>query len=141
MPNWNTSNLFNQMRDGFSGFLQKAAVLPSSNSEDVYAVKVAIVGFIRFSPLSEWGYDQFSFIRRCLDSDLSDLDWFEEDAEAIRLFSCLCLGSLLGKYAAAEIDDAGFLIGEAHLADYNTLSDEAIGAQWRQYMGESGENL
>ena len=141
MTNWDTFGLFNRMRDGFAGFLQDAAILSSDNSEDVYPVKVAIVGFIQFSPLSEWGHDQFLVIRGRLDGDLLDLSWFEEDAEAIRVFSCLCLGALLGKYAASEIDDAGFMLGDAHLAGYNTLQNDAISEQWRTVWGEEHGQL
>ena len=133
MKEWDTWGLFQMLLDDFLRLLQQAESLHSDNTEDTLAVRTAIVGFQRFRPLEEWGYEQFQIIRGRLDGDLSSLEWFEDGAEAIRLFSCLCLGAMLGKYAHGEIDDAGFLLGDAHLAGFNVTQDEAICRQWHVF--------
>lgn len=131
MINWDAFGLFQSLLDDFLPCLQEAKVLQSENLEDVYPIKLGIVGFSRHRPLEDWNYEQFQAIRSRLDGDLSGLDWFEDGAEAIRLFSCLCLGAMLGKYAAGEIDDVGFLLGDAHLAGFNVLNDASICEQRR----------
>ena len=133
MKDWDAWDLFQMLLDDFLRLLQQAERLHSGNAEDTFEVRTAIVGFQRFRPLEEWGYGQFQVIRGHLDGDLSKLEWFEDDAEAVRLFSCLCLGAMLGKYASSEIDDAGFLLGDAHLAGFNVEHDEAICQQWQLF--------
>ncbi len=127
---WDTFNLFQTLLDDFPQCMQEAETLQSGNLEDVYPVKLSIVGFSRYRLVEDWQYEQYQAIRSRLDGDLAGLEWFEEGAEAIRLFSCLCLGALLGKLAAGEIDDAGFMLGDAHLAGFNVLNDEQICERW-----------
>ncbi len=131
MISWDTFSLFESLLDEFPLCLQEAKALQSENLEDVYPIKLSIVGFSRYRPVEDWQYEQYQAIRSRLDGDLAELEWFEEDAEAIRLFSCLCLGAMLGKLAAGEIDDVGFMLGDAHLAGFNASEDEAICKGWR----------
>lgn len=130
---WDTWGLFQTLLDEFLRSLQQAEVLHSDNPEDTFEVRVAITGFQRFMPLEEWRHEHYRFIREHLDGDLSRLQWFEECAEAVRLFSCLCLGAMLGKHASAEIDDAGLLLGDMHLAGFNTMQDSEICQSWSRY--------
>jgi len=130
---WDAWGLFQTLLDDFLRLLQQAERLHSDNIGDTLEVRAAIVGFQRFRPLEEWGHAQFQVIRGRLDGDLSSLGWFGDDAEAIRLFSCLCLGAMLGRHAHGEIDDAGFLLGDAHLAGFNVTQDEAICRQWHVF--------
>ena len=37
------------------------------------------------------------------------------------MFVCLALGALLGKHAAGDIDDLGFMLGDAHLPAFLAL--------------------
>ena len=133
MSDWDTWGLFQTLLDGFTHHLQDAQALHSDNIEDTVEVRAAIIGFLQFRPMEEWDWQHLRFIQERLDGDLSELTWFEEGAEAIRLFSCLCLGAMLGKYASAQIDDAGFLLGDAHLAGFNATEDEKICAAWQSY--------
>ena len=131
MTEWNTFSLFQSLLDEFPERLAEAALLPSDNPEDTYPIKLAIVGFSRFSPLDEWSFSQYQIIQNRLNGDLANMKWFEGCAEAVKMFSCLCLGAMLGKYIEGVIDDAGFLLGDAHLAGFNVLNDETICLLWR----------
>ena len=126
MTNWDTFDLFRSLLDEFPKCLNEAALLHSDNQEDTYPVKLAIVGFSRFSPLNEWSFSEYQIIQTRLVGDLANREWFEDCAEAVKLFSCLCLGAMLGKYTEGVINDAGFLLGDAHLAGFNILNDEII---------------
>ena len=127
---WDTFGLFQSLLDEFAVCLSEARDLQSDNPEDSYSVKLSIIGFSRFCPLEKWDLSQYHFIQSRLAGGLADLKWFEEDAEAVRMFACLCLRGMLGKLAAGDIDDIGFLLGEAHLAGFNYSNDEAICRQW-----------
>jgi hypothetical protein len=128
--NWDTFGLFQILLDEFPQSLQEAGALQSENLEDGYSIKLSMIGFSHYRPVEDWQYEQYQAIRSRLDGDLVELGWFEDGAEAIRLFSCFCLGAMLGKLAAGEIDDVGFLLGDAHLAGFNVLNDEKICEQW-----------
>lgn len=134
MKEWDTWGLFQILLHDFLRLLQQAERLHSDNIEDTFEVRAAIVGFQRSRPLDEWGFEQFQIIRRHLDGDLSKLEWFEDGAEAVKLFSCLCLGAMLGKCAHGETDDAGLLLGDPHLAGFNVMHDEAICQRWQLFQ-------
>jgi hypothetical protein len=51
---------------------------------------------------------------------------YEDCAEAFQTFASLSMGALLGKYNTGEIDDAGFLLGDAHLGGFMAMNTEKI---------------
>ena len=119
--NWNTTVLFDDLSRRFPELSRAATDLPSPNPEDDLFVRHAIVGFGQSCSVDHWSLDHHAFISRRLEHDLSlDTlrDIFDDDANAVRLFSCLVLGCLLGKFQVGEIDDSGFMLGDAHLAGY-----------------------
>ena len=129
---WDTFGLFQALLDDFEKLLSSARNLRTTEPEDSLAVKAAVVGFGQFSPLSEWGQQHYQIIAKRLQDELSleELSWYEECAEAVSVFACLALGALLGKFQAGEIDDAGFMLGDAHLPAFLSLHNEAICARY-----------
>lgn len=124
---WNTFGLFEGLQNDFEALLIQAWHLRTSEAASL-ATKAAVVGFAQFSPLSEWSGQHFEFINHRIQGELSpeELSWYEECAESISVFSCLALGALLGKLQAGDIDDVGFLLGDAHLAGFIALHEENI---------------
>jgi hypothetical protein len=129
----NTFGLFQELLDDFENELGKAQNLRASQAQSSLAVKAAIIGFARFSCLSEWSEQHFELISNRLQGELSleELSWYEECAEAISVFACLSLGALLGKFQNGEIDDAGFTLADAHLAAFLLQHNENICAHYR----------
>ena len=120
---WNTFGLFEDLLRKFVPLLGKARQVRSSKPTGTEVVHAAVVGFLLFSPVEDWGREHYEFITERLDGELAldALDWYEESAPAVQRFSCLALGALLGKYAAGEIDDLGFTLGDAHLPAFIAL--------------------
>lgn len=91
-------------------------------------------GFAQYAPLDNWEHFHEVFIRERLESDLSaeSLDWYDECAEAVRLYSCLIMGALLGKYSIREINDTEFALADAHLPAFIADSNEQICLLWQE---------
>jgi hypothetical protein len=126
---WDTFQLFQTLLERFPDLTATARSMVDSSSAET--LKAAMVGFSQFRPMHEWGaeHDRFMDDRLRGDLALDALDWYEECAEVIRLFYCLALGALLGKFAVGEIDEAGFLLGDAHLPGFVLMNNEQICAQ------------
>ena len=128
MTPWTPDYLFNYILRDYSKYLDMADRLESSNQQDIYEVKLAIVGFSLFRPVEAWNYEFYRFIQEKLDGDLSleSLAWHEDDAATYAQFACLAYGALLGKHALREIDDQAFFLGEAYLPGFMHLHLEEI---------------
>ncbi len=129
---WNTSELFQGLLNDFEALLINARHLRTTEADNSLAVKAAVVGFGRFSPVSEWRRQHFDVIANRLHGGLSveELSWYEECAESISVFGCLALGALLGKFQIGDIDETGFTLGDAHLAAFLSLHNESICARY-----------
>lgn len=132
-PQWDTFALFERLLDDFDQFLKRTQQHRPADHPNTDLLHAASTGFLRFRPPIDWGPGYHEFIIRRLEGGLSlyALEWYEECAPAIQMFACLALGALLGKYAAEEIDDAGFLLGDAHLAAFLVEQSEAICTRYR----------
>jgi hypothetical protein len=121
---WDTFGLFEQLWEDRDRLLDAAGSLRSDNVEDTLEIKLAIVGFALFSTVEEWDYRHYEIIHHRLQTELSPeaLDDEGEDTQAYARFACLALGAMLGKYDAGQIDDAGFFLGDAHLAGFLMLN-------------------
>jgi len=131
---WNTFGLFEDLLREFEPHLRKARQVRSSKPIGTEALHAAVVGFLLFRPAEDWGRDEYEFITERLDGELAldALEWYEEAAPAIQSFSCLALGALLGKYAAGEINDLGFTLGDAHLPAFIALHNEEIHTRFQR---------
>lgn len=127
MIQWDTFALFETLLSGFGDALQRAKVAVYE-PHTTLRIAAAIEGFQVFQPASIWSVEHAAFIQRGLDEGLSDeaLGWHEEYAPSVATFSCFALGALLGKFAKGDIDDAGFLLGEAYLPGFVLLNQEQI---------------
>lgn len=125
--NWDTFGCFEALLDNFEKLLDGARNLRTSQEASL-SVMAAIIGFGQFCPIPDWSGSHFEFIQTRLRGEISieELSWYGECAEAMSVFSCLALGALLGKRQADATDDAGFLLGDAHLPAFLSLHDEAI---------------
>jgi hypothetical protein len=96
-----------------------AEKLKSPNIDDDLCVRSAIVGFSYNSPTESWGKGHYDFFRKhALDpSSLGNAEF---------LFSCECLGYLLGLYEAGKLSDEKFREAEAILPGYILLKAGAI---------------
>ena len=132
VQSWDTFGLFQVLLDEFGNLLSNSRELSVAGSETSLAEKAAIVGFVQFSPIVQWNQKHSELIGDWLKGELSleRLSWYEEDAQAIAVFSCFAIGALLGKLQSGEIDNAGFLLGNAHLPGFISLHDETIGARY-----------
>ena len=131
---WNTEELFASLLLDFKRLTDSASTLVTPNTEDVEPIRVAVVGFLLFSRTDRWTHEYYVLVRERLDDELSDQqlrEWHDEHAEAIQRYSCLAIGALLGKLDTGQIDDAGFLLGDAHLAGFIAMNEEAIGTRYR----------
>src|SRR5687768_2174971 len=128
LARWDTFALFERLLDDFEELHRRAQRVRSSGPPGTEQTHIAAIGFLLFSPVEDWGRDQYHSITQRLEGDLSlpALDWYEEGAPAIQMFACLALGALLGKYAAGEINDIGFLLGDAHLASFLVEHNQTI---------------
>ena len=128
--NWNTTELFDELSRRFAELSRAAGDLSTPNLEDDLYVRHAIVGFGLFCSVALWSQEHFSLVSQRLEHDLSLeslRDFFKEDAISVRLFSCLALGALLAKYQAGELDDSGFMLGDAHLPGYILMHTGELG--------------
>jgi hypothetical protein len=134
LVDWDTFGLFESLLERFEELAGRARDVRSSGPPGTEQTHAAATGFLLFSPVEDWGREQHDFITRRLEGELSlpALDWYEEGAPAIQMFACLALGALLGKYAAGEIDERDFLLGDAHLASFLLEQDQAICARYDQ---------
>jgi len=132
MTPFDTFGLFQILLDNFQKLLDDARSLRHAESDGSLAVNAAIVGFGQFSPLSEWSQAHYDFIAKRLQGELSlaELTWYEECAEAISVFASLLIGALLGKIQSGEIDDTGFMLGDAHVPAFLLLNNETICASF-----------
>lgn len=91
-----------------------------------------------YQPLSAWDQNDDAFMLHRLKGELSlaSLEWFEENAEAVSIFSCLVLGTMVALLKAGHIDQTGFLLGDAHLAAFNAESADVIYARFNAYKLE-----
>ena len=128
MTPWTPDALFNSILKDYSKYLDMAERLESSNQEDSYEIKLAMVGYSLFRPVESWNYEFYRFIKDKLDGDLSNesLAWHGDDAVTYAQFACLAYGALLGKHALREIDDQSFFLGEAYLPGFMHLHLEEI---------------
>lgn len=126
--NWDTFGLFERLWEERDTLLATAQSLTSANEEDTLEIKLAVVGFSLFAPVEEWSYKHYLIVHNRLQGELSaeESEADQEDALAFARFACLAIGAMLGKYAAGEIDDAGFLLGDAHLVGYMALEGGRI---------------
>jgi len=118
MLKFNAMDHFKNLLINYTNNKQLALDFESPNSEDDIFIKMAVIGFSYNSPTGDWGRGHFDFIRKRLDGDLATEETEEVLAaqeHEIKLFSCLCLGFLLGLYQAEKITDQKFMLGDAHL--------------------------
>ena len=125
---WDTFGLFQSLLDNFESLLTQAVNERRAGHADPPETNLAIVGFSRSCSINGWRRDHAQLIRDRLQSDLSheSLEWYEETEPAVVLFSCLVLGTLLGLREVGQIDDAGFMLGEAHLPAFTAGQNESI---------------
>jgi hypothetical protein len=122
---WDTFGFFERLLARYDDLVSGYNSATASESREVAAARA---GFSLFQPLSSWNEELEQIVVHKLDGELSleALDWFEEAAPAIRIFSILAVGALLAKWAAGEIDDRGFLLGDAHLPAFTLENNQAI---------------
>ena len=127
MIQWDTFALFETLLSGFRDVLKRAKSVVHEPHMSL-GVAAAVEGFQMFQPVTAWSVEYAAFIHRGPNEGLSDeaLDWHEECATSVATFSCFALGTLLGKFAKGDIDDAGFLSGEAYLPGFVLLNEEQI---------------
>jgi hypothetical protein len=125
---WDTFGFFDDCLSHFHDVLLQAGCEVAKSNAPIHTA-IAAKGFARFQSAAAWTDEHTSFIRERIEGELSpeSLEWFEEDAEAISLFSCFVLGGLSGKLAKGEIDAAGFVLGDAHLSAFVLDNSEQIG--------------
>jgi|SRR5579871_757619 len=116
---WSPKALFHELLIDFGAFDRTSMPAISTASLDK-EIRIAKLGFARFVSLDHWTMEHHNFMQRLLQGDYSmeELSWFEEDAEAIRMFACLAYGAMLGKFWIGEIDDSGFSRGETLLPSF-----------------------
>jgi hypothetical protein len=98
-----------------------------------------MVGFRRYRPLGEWHDELTGWLLRRLDWPADHLSWYGDCAPAVVAFSCLALGALQGKFALGEIDDAGFLLADAHLPAFILMQMQDIAAAYEVVRGSEPE--
>ena len=123
---WDTESYFNSLLSDFAQLAANSGGQAQSDRSSI-AVTMARKGFSSATG-ADWNRTLDDFIHDRLQGDLahSTLSWFEECEEAILAFSAFALGALLGRHAVGQIDDSGFLLGDAHLAGYNAMHDDEI---------------
>jgi hypothetical protein len=128
MTNWDTFELFESLLHSFDTYLTQAERIHSSHPPGDEQARIAVSGFLLFQPPEAWGQEEYDFITARLSGELSleSLEWYEDNVFAVQAYSCLALGAMLGKWGAGMIDEAGFTLGEAHLASFIMLNIEAI---------------
>lgn len=120
---WDTFALFESLLKNYHHYKASAQRLQSSNEEDTYEIKLGIIGFSLFQPSEKWNYEFYQLLKQRLDGELSSasLGWHGAEASTYAQFACLAIGALLGKFDAGEIDEKGFLLGDAHLPGFMML--------------------
>jgi len=133
---WDTFGLFEALLADFATALGEADGL-AEGQEQPEGPRLAMVGFQRYRPLGEWDDEARNWLDRRLQGELSaeELSWYEAFAPAVGAFSCFALGALLGKFRANEIDDAGFLLGDAHLPAFVMMRMEDMAAAYEAARG------
>lgn len=125
---WDTFGLFEGLLSRFGEHLERARSVQALPFLDTPQTRIAFCGFSLFSLEETWGVEENTLIVERVAGELSleELEWYEESAPAIQIFSCLVLGAMLGKFAAGTLDERGFLLGDAHLAGFLTLRNEEV---------------
>lgn len=57
---------------------------------------------------------------------IEEFDWYEESAEALQSFAIAVYGGLMALHASGQIDEAGYLLGEAHVVGYMLIHDAKL---------------
>lgn len=116
---FNAFEIFERLLTTFKRDRALADALKSPNTDDDLSVRVAIVGFSYNSPTESWGKGHHDFFsKHVLDSS--------SIGEAEFLFSCECLGYLLGLFEAGRLSDEKFKEAEAQLPGYVLLKTGTI---------------
>lgn len=116
---FNALEVFGRLSATFSRDRVLAERLESANAEDDLGVRAAIVGFSYNSPTESWGKGHYDFFwRHALDPS--------SIGEAEFLFSCECLGYLLGLYDAGKRSEEEIREAEAQLPGYVLLKTGTI---------------
>lgn len=104
--------------DNFVRDIASARSIESPNPEDDLAIKAAIVGFSYHGDVSQWGRNEFEFVRRYLDNECEgeDLTSYGEHGRNVLLFHAVAIGFLLGLYQQNQLDDQAFVIAQASIA-------------------------
>jgi hypothetical protein len=137
---WDTFGLFEALLGDFAAALGEADVLPEGEKQPE-GLSLAMVGFCRYRPLGEWHDELGRWLLSRLETDWSadQLSWYGRHGPAVVAFRCLALGALQGKFRAGEIDDAGFLLGDAHLAAFILMRMEDMAAAYEAARGAEPE--
>ena len=94
--------------------MASATGLSTPNAQDTLEIRAAIVGFSYHSRTEEWGRNHFEYMERHITTasslELRDL-----------IFSCLCLGYLLGLFQADKITEDQFQVAEVQLPGFILL--------------------
>ena len=125
---------FQDLLDDFPALLGKAQRLRTANPADPLWIKAAVVGFGLFHPIQEWGRENFDFVDRHVNDDLSPLAFIsqtEECEEAITTFACLGFGAIMGKFSAGEMDTDEASKSEWYLFAFLNVHDEEICRQYQ----------
>jgi hypothetical protein len=120
MPTFVPKNEFARLLSAFPVARNAARQLTTPNPEDDGDIKMAIVGFSYHRVAADWSRRHYQFIRSRCDGELSDRELHGHgDAAAIfRSFACLALGALLGLRDSSQIDETGFMLGDAQLPGF-----------------------
>jgi hypothetical protein len=120
MPTLAPKDEFARLLSAFPDARSAARQLTTPNREDDDDIKMAIVGFSYHRATEDWSRRHYEFIRSRCDGELSD-DALQEHGEAaaiFRSFACLALGALLGLRDSSQIDETGFVLGDAQLPGF-----------------------
>ena len=105
---------FDKLLNAFSRDLATAKAISTPNLQDTLNIKAAIVGFSYNSKTEDWGRNHFDYLDHHISAS-SSLNNRE------LLFSCLCVGYLLGLFQADKITESQFHVAEAQLPGFILL--------------------
>ena len=132
---WDTFGLFEALLADFGAALREADGLAQGEGQ-TEGVRLAMVGFRRYRPLGDWDHEATEWLAGRLQGDWSA--WHSDCGPAVAVFACLAWGALLGKFRAREIDDAGFLLADAHLPAFDLMHRQDMRATYEAARGEPG---
>lgn len=125
---WDTFGLFQELLENGPNLCRPIDFRNPATDPVELALRAARIGFELQTPSAAWCPEHEEFVRNKIENDFDaeTVAWFEDAADAIRIFSSLAIGAMLGKYQNEEIDDAGLFLGNAHLAGFNMQNIELI---------------